>query len=530
MSAIRRFSCAMFAALVAALPVGAQIANVRVSAPGAAAPEEVTIAINPANPSILAAGSNLRYFYRSTDAGLSWSQSLLPPGTYGDPSVTFDANGWLYYGHLANLSPAQDPTAHWIDRILIHRSTDGGATWKDSATVNKRTGTFAQDKEWLASDMTSSPYHGNVYMAWTEFDNYGSDLPTDSSRILFVRSTDGGTTWSAPLRISDRLGNCVDSDSTVEGAVPAVGPNGEVYVAWGGPLGIMFDRSTDGGVTFGTDRFVSDQPGGWDYMVTGINRANGLPITACDASQGPYRGRIYVSWTDQRHGIDNTDVFLSYSTDGGTNWSPASQVNRDLTTRQQFFNWMTVDQADGTVYEVYYDRRETTGDLTDVYVGRSVDGGETFSEIKVSASSFFPVENVFFGDYTNIAALGGKAYPIWMRLDTTTLSVWTAPMNFPPVSVERRPEAIPEHTSLFQNYPNPFNPGTTIRYRVSGDREVRLVVYDLLGREVAVLVDGAKPPGDYEVTFDAAGLASGVYIYRLRAGEYSAEKRMLVIR
>ena len=82
------------------------------------------------------------------------------------------------------------------------------------------------------------------------------------------------------MRISDKGGNCVDSDSTVEGAVPAIGPNGEVFVSWAGPLGIMFDKSTDGGVTFGNDTFVTTQPGGWDFDVPAIYRANGLPITA----------------------------------------------------------------------------------------------------------------------------------------------------------------------------------------------------------------------------------------------------------
>jgi hypothetical protein len=504
--------------------------NYRVSTPGFRDPEEVTVAINPTNPSILAAGANIRYFYRSTNAGHTWSQSQLPVGTWGDPCVTYDEKGTLYYSHLANFTKAMDPSAHWIDRMLVHRSIDGGATWTDSATVNKRGGTFAQDKEWLASDMTSSPYHGNVYMAWTEFDNYGSSLPTDSSRILFSRTTDGGGSWSAPVRLSDHGGNCVDSDSTVEGAVPAVGPNGEVYVAWGGPLGIMMDKSTDGGVTWGADRFVAEQPIGWDYMVSGIDRSNGLPVTACDASTGPYRGRVYVSWSDQRHGLENTDIFIAHSTDGGTTWSQPGQVNGDLTTRQQFFNWMTVDQSDGSVYEIYYDRRETLGDLTDVYVARSTDGGETFTEQKVSAISFFPISSVFFGDYTNIAAMGGKVYPIWMRLDTTALSVWTAPLDFSPVSVEDHAPLFPEKTELYQNYPNPFNPGTVVGCQLPVASNVDLRVYDVLGREVAILANGRMEAGRHEFRFDARGLASGVYIYRLKAGTVTQEKRMMLVK
>jgi hypothetical protein len=67
----------------------------------------------------------------------------------------------------------------------------------------------------------------------------------------------------------------------------SVGPNGEIFLAWSGPLGIMFDKSTDGGVTFGKEVFVTSQPGGRDFNVPGIYRCNGLPITACDVSNSP---------------------------------------------------------------------------------------------------------------------------------------------------------------------------------------------------------------------------------------------------
>jgi hypothetical protein len=102
---------------------------------------------------------------------------------------------------------------------------------------------------------------------------------------------------------------------------------------------------------------------------------------------------------------------------------------------------------------------------------------------------------------------------------------------------------------LAQNYPNPFNPSTRIKYTVGGAggqgpgagetgarnqgpgaSKTSLIVYDLLGREVAVLVNEKKAPGSYEATFDASGLASGVYICRLAAGSYVASRKMLLVR
>jgi chitinase len=94
----------------------------------------------------------------------------------------------------------------------------------------------------------------------------------------------------------------------------------------------------------------------------------------------------------------------------------------------------------------------------------------------------------------------------------------------------------PPTSELLQNYPNPFNPATVIRYAVAGARgwglgtiNVRLAVYDLLGREVAVLVNESKPPGNYEVAFNAAGLASGVYFYRLTTGNFVQTRSMVVL-
>jgi endo-1,4-beta-xylanase len=88
----------------------------------------------------------------------------------------------------------------------------------------------------------------------------------------------------------------------------------------------------------------------------------------------------------------------------------------------------------------------------------------------------------------------------------------------------------PATFALHQNYPNPFNPSTVIRYQVPVIGDVRLAVYDLLGREVAVLVDEPKPAGSYEVRFNATGLASGVYTYRLSAGDVSRSRSMVVVK
>jgi hypothetical protein len=89
---------------------------------------------------------------------------------------------------------------------------------------------------------------------------------------------------------------------------------------------------------------------------------------------------------------------------------------------------------------------------------------------------------------------------------------------------------IPVRFALEQNFPNPFNPTTVVSYQLPAVSDVRLVVYDLLGREVAVLVNEKKAPGTYEVRFDAAGLASGTYIYRLEAGSSVQARKMVLVK
>ena len=83
---------------------------------------------------------------------------------------------------------------------------------------------------------------------------------------------------------------------------------------------------------------------------------------------------------------------------------------------------------------------------------------------------------------------------------------------------------------LYQNYPNPFNPSTKIRFRILEFGFVSLKVYDVLGNEIATLVNEAKPAGSYEVEFSGIGLSTGVYFYRLTAADYSASKKLILLK
>ena len=103
------------------------------------------------------------------------------------------------------------------------------------------------------------------------------------------------------------------------------------------------------------------------------------------------------------------------------------------------------------------------------------------------------------------------------------------------IGIRNISEIVPSSYSLYQNYPNPFNPVTNIQFDIpskdkSQNSKVKLVVYDILGKEIATLVNEQLQPGTYEVTFDGSNLVSGVYFYKLNSGDFSETKKMLLIK
>ena len=90
--------------------------------------------------------------------------------------------------------------------------------------------------------------------------------------------------------------------------------------------------------------------------------------------------------------------------------------------------------------------------------------------------------------------------------------------------------SVPTKYELSANYPNPFNPSTSIEYAVPNDGMVTLKVYDVLGREVANLVNEYMPSGRYKITWDASKMASGIYVYRMTAGKFTTSRKMLLMK
>ena len=386
-----------------------------------------SIAINPANPQqiVVAFGSRVTADY-STDGGEHWAMSEgTAPTNYrasGDISVTYDHRGhailcfiafdgagsWRYWGH----NPKRNS-------IQIRRSLDGGKTWEPRTIPviehAEGPGIPFEDKPYVVADnQAKSPYAGNLYVGWTE------DRTADSL-ILFSRSTDGGLTWSAPMRISDRPGTPRDDEGTVQGFSGVVTPDGALHVIWSDRGHIVYAVSRDGGKTFSRNHWVAEA-GPSNFMVFNANHANGYPqidmavdkVGKAGKNGGP--ARLYVAWNDYRNG--DVDIFCASSMDGGRTWAPPVRVNSDPLHNgaDQLFQWLAVDPSSGAVNVVFYDRRRDPANKTvDVTLARSTDGARTFRNYLLSEHSYDPLDSEI-GEYTALAALGGRVYGSWMEV------------------------------------------------------------------------------------------------------------------
>ena len=481
-------------------------------------PNEPSVCMNPLDPDQIIIGSVPDNYYTSDDSGLTWQHGVIT-SSYGvncDPVILADTCGNFYYFHLV-------PD---LSRVVCHKKQGFSSPWSGesfTAVYND----YDIDKEWAAYD----PVTNNIYVSWTRFNTWASSNPLDSSDIYLSKSTDGGLTWGEQKLISNIGGNATAGFQSVHGSYLATGPNGEVYVVWWSPAGLMFDKSTNGGATWlATDINVTGFPVQWITNIQGIQTGVSFPVVACDRSNGPNNGNIYVNWSDKRSGTNDADIWLAKSTDGGATWSAPKRVNDDGPGKHQFFNYITVDQVTGKIYIIFYDRRNYSDVKTDVYLAVSDDGGETFINHRISDSPFSPYATLFFGHYIGICAHNDHVFATWMRMDAGELSLWGAMIDPATLGIESEP-AVP--LALSQNAPNPFHEYTFFSFKLQKPSTVTLKVYDLLGTNVATIISNEKMnAGKHVIHFapETYNLPPGIYHYSLVTDNKTVAKKMIYVK
>ena len=233
-----------------------------------------------------------------------------------------------------------------------------------------------------------------------------------------------------------------------------------------------------------------------------------------------------TSWTAVNNGLTNSDVMafavsgpnlfagtnsggiggIYLSTNNGTSWTA---VNNGLSN--YWFNAFAVSGPNlfvGTSGGVYL---PTNGG---VYL--STNNGTSWTAVSNGLPTNLEVYSLAVSGPNLFAGIFG-AY-VWKR----PLSEFTG--------VSNQVNNLPQEFALSQNYPNPFNPATTINYSLAKEGKVKLTVYNAIGSKVATIVNEYKPAGNYSVQFNGSNLASGIYLYRLESGNYSAAKKFILLK
>lgn len=283
----------------------------------------------------------------------------------------------------------------------------------------------------------------------------------------------------------------------------------------------VFAGTGAGGVFISTN-----DAGSWSEVDAGLTsyQVNSFALMGSDVFVGQYGGGVYLStdngstWSAENNGLSDQDVnclavagndlfagttggvFLS--TDDGTSWTT---VNNGLTSQD--------------VYDLAVWDNNLFASFQGGSVLASTDDGGSWNMENAGMSSGSAV-HLAIDTVNKLLYFSGSGDTLWSR----PLSQMVTAIDAPPTN------DLPHEFSLSQNYPNPFNPTTVISYQLSAGSDVTLKVYDVLGREVATLVNQKQSAGKYSVTFDGSKLASGVYFYRLVAGSYIAVKKLVLLK
>ncbi|MDZ7623558.1 MAG: T9SS type A sorting domain-containing protein [Ignavibacteriaceae bacterium] len=414
-------------------------------------------------------------------------------------------NGDLYIGG-----------AIWPEDFLVARSSNakiaGQVVSWDMTTVVSLDGNVAfgegpnpgglLGQTIIAIDTSGGPYHDNIYLLCSVERNSNPD-PLD---VMFVRSTDGGVTFSSPVRINDDPG----TSAWQWFGTMSVAPNGRIDVIWldtrdnpGTYLSALYySNSSDGGVTWSVNERLSeyfDPHVGWpqqekmgDYfdMISEVNGA-------------------HLAWAATFTG--GQDVYYSFITD--TTIIPVELVSFTASSngKEVILNWSTASELNNQLFEV---QRSFEG--SDFASIGFVNGkGTTTERQNYSYRDKILANGIYSYRLKQIDYLGRSEFSDIIEIDLKQFNTYL----------------------LEQNYPNPFNPATTIGYGIKEKSNVKITILNSIGEEVALLLNEEKESGYHTVEFNAAnlpdgkaGLPSGVYFYQLKAGDFVESKKMILMK
>ena len=407
--------------------------------------------------------------WRSSDDGVTWTKVGLPNTAI--PAIAIPASG-----------PNRDAVFAGTDTVVFV-TTDGGNGWHLTGSL-AHPGPVSFGVQSLfatsAGPILAGAYQWGIYRStdagiqWVQVGASGETVYSfleDPAGCLFA------TGWSSVHVSTDGGGAFSPTGGSVGGSFLtslAMNSQGDIFVGMVNPSnGTYVCRSTDDGQTW--------LPTGMTYYsVMTLATAGDTILAGCSEFFAGVGGGVHRS------------------TDGGTTWT---EMSAGLISRN-----------------VQALIRNSVGHLfaaTSQGVYRSTDNGDLWEP--VNAGLTFPSVQSLAVNYDGILFAGTYGGGVFRTLQSTT-------------SVRDIGQGIPSSCRLEQNYPNPFNPSTTIRYALAERSHATVTVFNTLGEKVAELVNGEVEAGYHEVQFDGHGLASGVYLYRLQAGDFTRTRRMVILK
>jgi len=476
-------------------------------------------------------------FGRSTDAGQTWSQTFSASNTLPGCYIAVGPNGSTNGGcviYLTNTGSTPSRTYNF------YRSTNGGAnfTLMSSQSFANYVGTYnsagrlvingarTNPHPKIAMDNSNGPYRGRLYLVYASNDPAGNGNKPD---IWCHYSTNQGATWSSRVIVNDNP-NPQQSDQWFP-EIWCEKTNGRLYIHW------YDDRSNPG--AYATDIYSTFSSDGGVSFVPNVSITNETwsvyPNPSCSPNTNCYRGDYsgktansltsFSIWADHRNGYSRVNMG-AYFPDYAMRVVPSAM---DLNNQSDSgFAFITVPSVkmytDIVKFTASVSPSPSAGTITLTLLNKIsnvfLDSLTTYPDslrIRVKTSG-----GVTSGVYTiTVIGSGSNGTPAHSRSIALTVS---------PVGLTQNNNEIPDDFTLFQNYPNPFNPATKIRFNISNPGSVKLSVFDLSGKQVAILVESEYKTGKYEVDFNAENLSSGVYFCKMETSGFVNVKKMLLVK
>ncbi|MDD5362045.1 MAG: YCF48-related protein [Ignavibacteria bacterium] len=489
--------------------------------------------------------SNQTGFFKTTNGGGSWAQITLP-SAYNVTSVQFSSasTGWLgnYYGEIMKTSDGGNTWATvytmqgYNSKVFFINDLNGWAVDTYGYVVNTANGGTSFASQRILTDTLSDVKFITSSIGM---------IAADSGRVF--KTINGGSSWTLINTGYDNklTGIYVQSPSVAF----ASAFNGRIITSYnGGGSWINDDISANDLYQI---TFASGTSAGWvvGELGTIAKRVNAESMTCIGTGSVSIGYPFYSYYDDSR-----TDLLYTASeiTNGGGGMGAITQIGFYFdTVRTQPLNGFTIKMQNTSMTSL---TDFTSTNWTTCYSGTYVPSGLGLQFILLNnpfvytAGSNLLIEVCYNNNsYTlNSYVLGtnapGKTFHNHLDLptgdgctDITTGSLQTVRPNICFVSNVitnngGSQNGVPSAYKLHQNFPNPFNPVTKIKFEVPKSTFVTLKVYDILGREVSVLVNENKLPGAYTVDFNASSLTSGVYFYRLETASFTDVKRMILVK